>query len=204
MNKQWKFFKEDIKKFLRVNFKKEKVNFFALIGIFFLSHSLHCVAVYRLGQFAHELKSASILLAFPFIFIFNILDFFVKAIYHISIVSPIGPGLYIGHIGPLYIGAKSIGSNLSVTHNVTIGKGNSKGKIGHPTIGDNVWIGTGSVITGEITIGNNVTIGPGSILNIDIDAGYFVSGNPARPLIKDYPNSHLLGNIIKDINGISE
>lgn len=48
------------------------------------------------------------------------------------------------------------------------------------TIGDNVWIGGGSIICAGVTIGANTTIGAGSVVVKDIPAGVVAAGNPCR------------------------
>jgi len=47
-------------------------------------------------------------------------------------------------------------------------------------IGDNVWIGGGSIICAGITIGDNTTIGAGSVVVKDIPANVVAVGNPCR------------------------
>jgi len=48
------------------------------------------------------------------------------------------------------------------------------------TIGDNVWIGGGSIICAGLTIGSNTTIGAGSVVVKDIPADVVAVGNPCR------------------------
>lgn len=48
------------------------------------------------------------------------------------------------------------------------------------TIGDNVWIGGGSIICANVTIGDNTTIGAGSIVVKNIPANVVAAGNPCR------------------------
>ena len=56
-------------------------------------------------------------------------------------------------------------------------------ELGFPiTIGDNVWIGGGSIICPGVSIGNNVTIGAGSIVTRDIPDNVVAAGNPCRIL----------------------
>ncbi len=50
------------------------------------------------------------------------------------------------------------------------------------TIGNNVWISTGSIILFGVEIGDNAIISAGSVVQKDIPAGAFVGGNPARNL----------------------
>ncbi len=78
---------------------------------------------------------------------------------------PIGGGLFIQHGWSTIIGTDAIGDNLWVSQNVTIGHRDSTG---HPTIGNNVTIGSGAVVLGPITIGDNVNIGANAIVIKDV------------------------------------
>ncbi len=100
----------------------------------------------------------------------------------------IGEGFYIGHFGTIVInGNAKIGKNCNIAHNVTIGQAN-RGKLkGFPTIGDNVWMGTGSVIVGNINIGSNVLIAPNSFVNVDVEDNSLVLGNPCKVVKKENP-----------------
>lgn len=52
------------------------------------------------------------------------------------------------------------------------------------TIGNNVWIGGGSIILPNITIGNNVVIAAGSVVTKNVSDNLLVGGNPARIIKK--------------------
>lgn len=108
--------------------------------------------------------------------------------FQIPSTTEIGEGFYIGHYGTIVINEKAkIGRNCNIAHSVTIGQAN-RGKLkGYPTIGDNVWIGTGSVIVGNINIGSNVLIAPNSFVNIDVPENSLVLGNPCRIVNKENP-----------------
>lgn len=73
-----------------------------------------------------------------------------------------------------------IGDNCLISQGVTIGR--NFGDIKVPEIGDDVYIGAGSVVFGEITIGDNVIIGANSVVNKSIPANCTVAGNPFRIL----------------------
>ncbi|MBJ6119200.1 serine acetyltransferase [Pontibacter sp. BT310] len=100
--------------------------------------------------------------------------------------TEIGAGFYIGHFGAIIINGKAkIGMNCNIAHGVTIGQAN-RGKLkGYPTIGNNVWIGTGSVIVGAVKIGSNVLIAPNSFVNIDVPDNSLLIGNPVRVVRKE-------------------
>ena len=53
-------------------------------------------------------------------------------------------------------------------------------RVANTRIGNNVFIGAGSIILPGVTIGNNVVIGAGSIVSKDIPDGFVAAGNPAR------------------------
>jgi serine O-acetyltransferase len=94
--------------------------------------------------------------------------------------TPIGPGLLIGHTGGIVVNATTvIGRNCNLSHNVTIGE--NKGTLaGVPRIGDNVYIGPGAVVIGDISIGNGSAIGANSVVVDNVPSGVTVAGAPAR------------------------
>jgi serine O-acetyltransferase len=76
----------------------------------------------------------------------------------------IGGGLFIQHGYATDIEAKRIGENCWINQKVTIAfRGNEC-----PTIGNNVHIGAGAIIIGNVRIGNNVNIGAGAIIVKDV------------------------------------
>ena len=91
----------------------------------------------------------------------------------------IGPGLYVEHGFSTIVYARKIGANFRVNQNVTIGTGNG----GHPTIGDDVSIFTGSIVIGGIAIGDRVRVGAGSVVLEDVPAGATVVPPKARILL---------------------
>lgn len=77
-----------------------------------------------------------------------------------------------------------IGKNATILHQVTIGTRMIAAKIKRqedaiaPVIGDNVFIGTGAKIIGNIHIGNNVLIGANAVVTKDVPDNYTITGNP--------------------------
>ena len=96
--------------------------------------------------------------------------------------AKIGKGFFIDHGMGVVIGETAeIGENCVLFHNVTLGgTGKHRGKR-HPTIGDNVMIGTGAILLGPIQVGNNVKIGANTfILMNDIPDNCTVVGTPGK------------------------
>lgn len=117
--------------------------------------------------------------------------------FQIPVNTKIGEGFFIGHHGTIVINGKAkIGKNCNIAHGTTIGQAN-RGKLkGYPTIGDYVWMGTGSVIVGNIHIGSNVLIAPNSFVNIDIPDNSLVIGNPAKILKRNNPTKGYINNTV--------
>eukprot|EP01041_Mallomonas_annulata_P001420 gene1420-2722_t len=94
----------------------------------------------------------------------------------------IGRGLFIDHGTGVVIGETAvIGQNCSLLHGVTLGStGKSKCRNRHPKIGNDVLIGCGASILGNISVGDNCKIGAGSIVLKHLPAGSTAVGNPAR------------------------
>ncbi len=95
----------------------------------------------------------------------------------------IGPGVKLDHPFSTILNAKIIGKNLRIKNNITIGNKNDDENL-RPKIGDNVYIGAGAIVIGDINIGNNVIIGAGTVVVKDIPDNCIAVGNPARILYK--------------------
>ncbi|HUP10662.1 MAG TPA: serine acetyltransferase [Niastella sp.] len=104
--------------------------------------------------------------------------------FQIPIATQIGRGLYLGHFGQIVVNGKVIiGENCNLEHGVTIGQTNRGKQKGSPVIGNNVWIGTGSVLVGNIRIGDNVLIAPNSYISSDIPPNSLVVSNQSVEII---------------------
>lgn len=84
----------------------------------------------------------------------------------------IGPGLRISHGYGIVVGGYArIGRNALLLHQVTIGSPHPATVEKMPVIGDNVFIGAGAKVIGEITVGDDVFIGVNAIVARDIPSG---------------------------------
>lgn len=93
--------------------------------------------------------------------------------------AKIGKGLFIDHGTGVVIGETAeIGNNVTMFHGVTLGgTGKEKGKR-HPTVGNNVFIGSGAKLLGNIKIGDNVKIGANAVVLKDAPPNVTVVGVP--------------------------
>ena len=92
-----------------------------------------------------------------------------------------GPGLSIAHYGTIVVNSNAkIGKNCRIQEGVNIGaSGNERA----PQIGDNVFIGSGAKIIGDIVIADGIAIGAGAIVVKSFtDKNITIAGNPAKKI----------------------
>ena len=113
--------------------------------------------------------------------------------------ATIGKGLFIDHGMGVVIGATTIiGDDVLLYQGVTLGgTGNEHGKR-HPTLGNNIVVGAGAKVLGNIEIGSNSRIGAGSVVVDSIPENSTVVGIPGR-IVKQklYIQGQLLHNRIE-------
>lgn len=95
--------------------------------------------------------------------------------------ASIGKGLFIDHGTGVVIGETTIiGNNVTIFHDVTLGgTGKEIGKR-HPTIKDNVYIGSGAKILGNIIIEENVKIGANAVVLKNVPRNTTIVGIPGK------------------------
>jgi serine O-acetyltransferase len=137
---------------------------------------IHALLAYRL---AHALHVAGAPLM-P-----RLISLFTRAVTGIEIhpAATIGRGLFIDHGTGVVIGETAdIGDNVTLYQGVTLGgTGFATGKR-HPTVEDNVTIGSGAKLLGPITIGHGAKIGANSVVITDVPPNSTVVGNPGHPV----------------------
>ena len=145
--------------------------------------ALIAVAIYRYGSWAARKKYKLIrfILYIPY-FPLVCISSLATGI-QIPKSTKIGPGLKIHHWGTLIInGNATIGANCTLRPMVVIG--NLHDGLDVPTIGNNVSIGAGAKILGNITIGDNVKIGANAVVVKNIPADSTAVGIPAKTIDK--------------------
>lgn len=97
--------------------------------------------------------------------------------------AQIGRALFIDHGAGVVVGETAeIGDNVTLYQGVTLGgTGFQRGKR-HPTIEDDVVIGSGAKLLGPITVGTGSRVGANSVVITDVPANSTVVGNPGHPV----------------------
>lgn len=92
-----------------------------------------------------------------------------------------GKGIMLDHATGLVVGETAVvGDNCSFLHAVTLGGSGKETGDRHPKIGNNVLIGAGAKILGNIKVGNCSRVAAGSVVLADVPAAKTVAGVPAR------------------------
>lgn len=155
---------------------------------------LHALIAYR---FAHRLHKWHIPL------IPRIISYITRIITGIEIhpAAKIGRRFFIDHGEGVVIGeTTSIGDDVLIYQQVTLGgTGKDQGKR-HPTLQNNVIVGAGAKVLGNITIGEGTRIGAGSVVVDDVPENSTVVGIPGRVVQRHFINNEgiLMHNRIPD------
>lgn len=122
--------------------------------------------------------------------------------------ATIGKGLFIDHGMGAVIGETAIvGDNVTLYQGVTLGgTGKERGKR-HPTLGNNIVVGAGAKVLGDITIGDNSYIGSNAVVIRDVPPNSTVVGVPGRITKQDgkkidisLDHVHILDPILQEMD----
>ncbi len=142
--------------------------------IFFLYSGLHAVIYHRFAHwfYKHNRK-----------FIARWISQFARFMTGVEIHpgATIGKGLLIDHGSGVVIGETAVvGDNCTIYQGVTLGgTGKDTGKR-HPTLGNNVMVGSGAKVLGPFTVGDNAKIAAGAVVLDTVPEGATAVGVPAR------------------------
>jgi serine O-acetyltransferase len=144
------------------------------LEIILLYQGLHALIYQRIAHFFYKAG---------LFFFARLISQFARAMTGIEIHpgALIGKGFFIDHGMGVVIGETAIiGDNVLLYQGVTLGgTGLEKGKR-HPTVGNNVVIGAGAKVLGNITIGDNSYIGANAVVIKDVPPNSTVVGVPGR------------------------
>ena len=144
------------------------------------SQGFWVMIVYRFGRWRYSIKHS--LLRKPFSLVYKILYKFIQVITGIELPCEVavGKNFRIDHFGGIIIsGFASFGDNCVIRDGVTVGLRRVDDPVA-PKIGNNVDIGTGAKVLGDITIGDNVVIGANAVVLAAVPSDSIAVGVPAR------------------------
>ncbi|MDY7022856.1 MAG: serine O-acetyltransferase [Cyanobacteriota bacterium] len=148
------------------------------LEVLFCYPGLQAILLHRLAHWLY-------LLGIPFIprLISHIARFLTGIEIHPG--ATIGTGVFIDHGMGVVVGETAIiGDYCLIYQGVTLGgTGKESGKR-HPTLGENVVVGAGAKVLGNIQIGNNVRIGAGSVVLREVPSDCTVVGIPGRVIYR--------------------
>jgi serine O-acetyltransferase len=168
------FFKEEIK-----NTREKDPAARGFVQIILVYSGLHAIIAYRINHLFWKAGLKFIARWFA-----QIARFFTGIEIHPA--AQIGKGLFIDHGMGVVIGETSIvGDNVTLFQGVTLGgTGKETGKR-HPTLGDNIVVGAGAKILGNINIGSNSYIGANAVVLRDVPSNSTVVGVPGHVTKQD-------------------
>lgn len=141
-----------------------------LLQLLYRHMPLRAMAWYRLACWCQQKRIP---------IIYGILTRWIYSRFGLEIWGNIAGGLYVAHPVGTVIAVQEMGENCSVIAAVTVGL---RTEWGFPRLGDNVFIGAGARVLGEIYIGDNAKIGANAVVLHDVPAGTTVVGIPAKVL----------------------
>jgi serine O-acetyltransferase len=144
------------------------------LEVLFCYPGLHALLLHRLSNWLwrHKLKFLARLIAYLSRFITGI---------EIHPGATIGQRFFIDHGMGVVIGeTATIGNDVTIYHDVTLGGTSFNKGIRHPQIGNNVIIGAGAQLLGPIRVADNARVGSNAVVVKDVEAGTTVVGVPAH------------------------
>ena len=181
MTEVWKKYKMDTQVFLNEELEGRYSGWKKWFRLL-LVQGFWAISVFRFGQWVYSLpRMISFLFRAFYIFLEKCIQITTGIMLPASCSA--GGGLYIGHFGGVIInGGVKFGENCKISHGVTLGtKGAGRGA-GVPMLGNNVYVGAGAKILGDIKVGSNVVVGANAVVVKNVPDNAVVGGVPAKIL----------------------
>jgi serine O-acetyltransferase len=144
------------------------------------AHGFVALAVHRLGN--RRMRLPKVLRA-PCTLAYRFLDLGVRWLARIELpyIVKVGRRVRIWHHGGCVLGALSIGDDVQIRHNVTLGLARHGVPITElPILEDRVIVGAGACVLGPITVGHDSVIAANAVVTHDVPPHSLVAGVPAR------------------------
>ncbi|QTE29275.1 serine O-acetyltransferase [Pengzhenrongella sicca] len=113
----------------------------------------------------------------------------------------VGAGLVLPHpVGVALASDVVIGARCRIMRGVGVGGSGHAGRVGHPVIGDDVWLLDRSAVFGPVRIGDRAVIGASAVVGQDIEAGMLVLVSRASTELRIRPRTDLAPDLAPDLD----
>jgi serine O-acetyltransferase len=173
---------------------------YSFFEVLFMYQGLYAIYYHRIAHFLYTIKLE---------FLSRLISQYSRFVTGIEIHpgAKIGRGFFIDHGMGVVIGETSIiGDNVTLYQGVTLGGTGKQKTKRHPTLGNNVVVGTGAKVLGNITIGDNSYIGANAVVIKDVPANSTIVGVPGRITKQDgrkidtsLDHKHILDPVMQQI-----
>jgi len=175
---------------------RRKQEHYVLVDRFFnkvvkvlVQHGTIAVAVYRIGHWAVTRPSwGARALARVF---YTCLAVPVRWVSKVTIDprTPIGPGFVIHNFSAVHVEAERIGANFTINQGVYVGPDwRCQGK---PVLGDDVFLGAGAAVLGDVRVGDNVVVAANAVVAKTVGSNCLLAGVPALTVMRNLPPNYL-------------
>ncbi|GAB6189028.1 serine O-acetyltransferase [Marinitoga arctica] len=155
------------------------------LGVILFNTAFHGLVYYRIYHFFYKYK------LYPISYILYMIS---KILYSMDIhpAAKLSPGIVIDHGLGIVIGSTTtVGKGTLIYHQVTLGAKHIKNGKRHPDIGENVILGAGSKILGDIIVGDNSVVAANSVVLTNVPSNCLVAGIPAKIKNFEYDQNHI-------------
>lgn len=179
---QFQYLKYDLYRYFYFSPEVNKISIFRKIKLIFYTQGIWATILFRIRRWVkYECKFRFLkIIGMPIGNFLNLLMEIMTGI-HIGPDIDIGPGLYIGHYGNIFLGGDTkMGKMCNISNEVTVGFAGRGETWGLPEIGNFVYIAPGAKVVGKIKIGDYVAIGSNAVVTKSLEDGAVAVGIPAK------------------------
>ncbi len=179
-------FREDLRRYLQPDAPLRRR---AVLRALYEHEALWAIGVFRFGQYLREEAPGWVraVARVPYAALHKAVRLALGI--HLFPQTQVGPGLYIGHHGGIWISPLArLGAGCNVNHETTIGTFGDKGG---PVLGDRVWVGPKATISGPVQIAAGVVVGANSLVATHLPENAVAVGVPAR-VVSRSGSGHLM------------
>ncbi len=171
----------------RSNRNPTGIGFFALVsedyhvhGCEFLSPGFWALFWHRFGNWRMGVRPR--ILRMPLSFLYRFMYYNVRWFCGIELPYTVlvGRRVILEHFGGMILVAQSIGDDVTIRQNTTLGIARLEDRAGRPIIGNGVELGAGAVVLGRVVVGEDAVVGANAVVVRSVPPLAVVGGVPAK------------------------